>query len=277
MPPERKRKSGQGAIAAGPAHGKAPKLEDYLKGNRPQHEFNQLRRDLNRSCWVFFIIILWEGVIKDYLMFLEKAFPVPDDAGVEKLAITAPVGGMVKQRPPFTCQDLFPHFPNCKEVVGPMGCLFVKGWTRSVAATCVMEYADLGSFQSALTIGKSEAAAAWNLVKEIEYPITETLCRLVQVHSQPKFIYHEPLAGGLFNREYNSGQGQYTAWQEALQNNLEVVKLMVQRMQAEFESTPVKFRKPWSLKDVDTKLELVVNRPSFFVPLVVTMDCSLRQ
>ena len=42
-------------------------------------EFNQLRRDLNRSCWVFFIIILWEGVIKDYLMFLEKAFPVPDD------------------------------------------------------------------------------------------------------------------------------------------------------------------------------------------------------
>ena len=139
------------------------------------------------------------------------------------------------------------------------------------------EYADLGSFQSALTIGKSEAAAAWNLVKEIEYPITETLCRLVQVHSQPKFIYHEPLAGGLFNREYNSGQGQYTAWQEALQNNLEVVKLMVQRMQAEFESTPVKFRKPWSLKDVDTKLELVVNRPSFFVPLVVTMDCSLRQ
>ena len=37
MPPERKRKSGQGAIAAGPAHGKAPKLEDYLKGNRPQH------------------------------------------------------------------------------------------------------------------------------------------------------------------------------------------------------------------------------------------------
>lgn len=61
-----------------------------------------------------------------------------DQAGVEKLAITAPVGGMVKQRPPFTCQDLFPHFPNCKEVVGPMGCLFVKGWTRSVAATCVM-------------------------------------------------------------------------------------------------------------------------------------------
>lgn len=69
----------------------------------------------------------------------------------------------------------------------------------------------------------------------------------------PKFLDHSPLAGGLFNSDYNGGRGQYAAWACILQNDEPLLMLLCHRMDSDFEQTPLKFRKPFATNTVASR------------------------
>ena len=69
--------------------------------------------------------------------------------------------------------------------------------------------------------------------------------------SQPKFLLHDPIACGLFNRGYNGGTGAHASWESIMLNSEEVLNLVVDRMRSDFENVAVKLRKPWNAKDVE--------------------------
>ena len=65
-----------------------------------------------------------------------------------------------------------------------------------------------------------------------------------------KFIQHDSLAAGCFNRGYNGAAGTFAAWDRQMQNRPELVRLLVSRMLSDFSNTAVGLRKPFVLKDV---------------------------
>lgn len=69
-----------------------------------------------------------------------------------------------------------------------------------------------------------------------------------------RYITHEPLALGLFNRTYTSGTGAYSQWEEECRNNPEVLHLLVKRMHDDFSALHTKFRKPYNFKELDNWL-----------------------
>ena len=60
--------------------------------------------------------------------------------GVEKLCCSLPISGMMGTRPGISASEVSAS-PNALKLVAPLGLLFVKGWTRSLAAHCVMYHA----------------------------------------------------------------------------------------------------------------------------------------
>ena len=65
-----------------------------------------------------------------------------------------------------------------------------------------------------------------------------------------KFIQHDSLAAGCFNRTYNGAVGTFSAWDGQMQNRREVVQLLVSRMLSDYNNTAAGLRKPFVLKDV---------------------------
>lgn len=81
---------------------------------------------------------------------------------------------------------------------------------------------------------------------------------LMRQYSQSKFLTHDAVAYGLFNEAFNSGTGSFSAWEPFLLNTYPVLELMLQRMKSDHENQPVKLRKPFSARDIDTQLKLDV-------------------
>lgn len=61
-----------------------------------------------------------------------------------------------------------------------------------------------------------------------------------------RFLTHDAIAQGIFNRTTCTAGTAMTAWQAQLVNTTAVLKLMCQRMDQEFAHTPLRFRKPWN-------------------------------
>lgn len=55
--------------------------------------------------------------------------------GVEKLCISGAVAGMNRSKPAITCLDVG---ATDAALIGPMSLIYVKGWTRSLAALAVL-------------------------------------------------------------------------------------------------------------------------------------------
>ena len=73
-----------------------------------------------------------------------------------------------------------------------------------------------------------------------------------------KFITHEPLERGLFNYEYCSGQGVLAPWNSELTNTCEILELVVMRLESDFQRLNPRMRKPYSAKDVETHMHIVL-------------------
>ena len=69
-----------------------------------------------------------------------------------------------------------------------------------------------------------------------------------------KFLTHEAVAEGVFNRDFCSASSSLVAWQEQLVNSEEVLQLLCDRLANDWLQTPTKFRKPWSYSQVVTLL-----------------------
>jgi len=55
-------------------------------------------------------------------------------------------------------------------------------------------------------------------------------------YSMGKFITHEPIHAGYFNRDFGSGVGVAAAWEAELKNSPESVDLLCQRLESDFLS-----------------------------------------
>ena len=68
----------------------------------------------------------------------------------------------------------------------------------------------------------------------------------------PKFIHHEPLAMDLFNDGHSTASGFLQPWNKYLSNNVELLELLLDRMESDYASLAAKMRKPFGVKEVET-------------------------
>lgn len=66
-----------------------------------------------------------------------------------------------------------------------------------------------------------------------------------------RFMTHEPIFHGVFNRDYTGGTNVLAPWATELQNTKESLELMVLRMESDYAQTRPKMRKTWNLTLVD--------------------------
>ena len=69
-----------------------------------------------------------------------------------------------------------------------------------------------------------------------------------------KFLAHEPLAAGLFNNEHCTASGTQTAWAGVLTNNIEVLRVVCQRLEQDYKALRPAMRKPYTAKDVEARI-----------------------
>ena len=71
-----------------------------------------------------------------------------------------------------------------------------------------------------------------------------------------KFMNHDVIGLGLFNRDLCSCSHAMTAWQAELVNNQQTLLLFCDRLSADFSNLGLKFRKPWSYTQADSRRNL---------------------
>lgn len=77
-------------------------------------------------------------------------------------------------------------------------------------------------------------------------------------HTMAKFLTHESLAAGAWNRDYCAASNSMQQWSEVLMNQLETVHVAIDRMESDWLAMKPTMRKAHSLKDVDARPQSVV-------------------
>lgn len=67
-----------------------------------------------------------------------------------------------------------------------------------------------------------------------------------------KYLLHEAISEGCFNRNYCSASGSLAPWASELTNSPEVLDLLCRRMQSDYESTTPKMRRAFNLSAVES-------------------------
>ena len=129
----------------------------------------------------------------------------------------------------------------------------------------------------AYSIGRSEAAAALNLLNSVAPDVCDELSSLVKhlvsacsefncslqpflwpiphtcflrQHSMQKFLTHESIAAGVFNTGTCCATSAQSEWGDVLTVNRVNLSWLIQRMSNDFASQHSKLRKPWSSKEL---------------------------
>ncbi|CAK9116501.1 unnamed protein product [Durusdinium trenchii] len=89
----------------------------------------------------------------------------------------------------------------------------------------------------AYQLGKMESGAAMQLLNEVDEEVVESLSSHVKKWSMGKFLTHEPVCNGIFNRDYTSGINALLPWEKDLKNSPESLALMCQRMELDYSQT----------------------------------------
>lgn len=79
----------------------------------------------------------------------------------------------------------------------------------------------------------------------------------------PKFLNHDGIAAGIFNRDFSSASGIHVAWDRDLLNSPQILAIMMQRMNRDFENLAVKMRKPWSQSTLELQQNLIITQTEF--------------
>ena len=67
-----------------------------------------------------------------------------------------------------------------------------------------------------------------------------------------KFLTHESIAAGAWNRNHCTATDSQQSWQEVLCNTDQILHLAIDRMSRDWSNLAPKMRKAYSLKDVET-------------------------
>ena len=79
----------------------------------------------------------------------------------------------------------------------------------------------------------------------------------------PRFITHDAIADGYFNRNFTGGTGQHAPWKSQLTNNESILPLMLIRMQKDYCALAPRMRKPWNSSAVVSSLHICFNSKKF--------------
>ena len=80
-------------------------------------------------------------------------------------------------------------------------------------------------------------------------------------HCVNRYLQHDAVAMGIFNRDYSSAHGAFAAWTTELENSTPLLSLMLERMLSDFERTHAKMRKAYGIKELETGLHSCVSCP----------------
>lgn len=69
-----------------------------------------------------------------------------------------------------------------------------------------------------------------------------------------KFIHHEPISCGYFNKDFCSAGGSCAAWASELTNSPKSLDFLMQRLHLDFEGSHAKMRKAFTARDVAPRL-----------------------
>ena len=75
-----------------------------------------------------------------------------------------------------------------------------------------------------------------------------------------RFIHHEPLAHGIFNRDYTSASGgMMQQWESELTNNgdCRLLQLLCDRMEVDWLALAPKMRKPYNVQQLDPRVQTI--------------------
>ena len=66
-----------------------------------------------------------------------------------------------------------------------------------------------------------------------------------------KFLFHDGIAAGIFNKDYHGAQASSQPWKRFLQNTDELLSLLLCRMEKDWVSLAPKMRKPYGQKELE--------------------------
>ena len=67
-----------------------------------------------------------------------------------------------------------------------------------------------------------------------------------------RFLTHDSIKEGVFNRDFCSAVSAYSAWPDALTNSTPILELLLQRLEGDWLAMNPRLRCPFTAKDVDT-------------------------
>lgn len=67
-----------------------------------------------------------------------------------------------------------------------------------------------------------------------------------------RFLTHDAIKEGVFNRDFCSAHGAFSAWPDDLTNTDGTLSLLLKRLESDWLALNPKLRKPYAARDVDT-------------------------
>lgn len=152
-----------------------------------------------------------------------------------------------------------------------------------VLGNCWEAWSSASELAEAYQLGKMESGAAVQLMQNVDTEVVEilsehvknlisTACSMLVIRnavertlhgpaklrkwSMGRFLTHDPICQGLFNRDYTAGVGVLLPWASELTNTPQSLKLMCQRMEADYSQTRPKLRKTWTFNTVEIGLQV---------------------
>ena len=71
-----------------------------------------------------------------------------------------------------------------------------------------------------------------------------------------KFLTHDAIASGVFNKDTCTATSTMAQWQSELLNSKSTLNLLCDRLASDYSSLGPKMRKPFGAKDVDARYQL---------------------
>ncbi|CAK8996569.1 Uncharacterized protein SCF082_LOCUS4848, partial [Durusdinium trenchii] len=140
--------------------------------------------------------------------------------------------------------------PNAFNFLHQCEMLLANGVSGDSAIEGLHSLENASAFASAYQVGKLEAGACTNLLTQVSTEIRTELKELVRIFGQPKFVLHDGIAAGIFNKNFNP-VGNGDPWNIHLQNTPELLTLLLSRMRQDFEGMSIRMRKPFGQKELD--------------------------
>lgn len=66
-----------------------------------------------------------------------------------------------------------------------------------------------------------------------------------------RFLTHDAIHNGAFNRDFSSTPGQLSCWSAELTNSPQILSLLIERLESDWVALNPKMRKPYSFAQVD--------------------------